>query len=199
MARHHRRPDSALLAGALASALRASSAQQNADVRLLGVRIRIATSVVAAILWSLGHSSVLAQSKQEGERLLRGQEQMLGISCRALHPKAHEFVSSHVAPLANRSTAAPLEQRFVDMMKEVREFADQTHKCYGLEPIALHSRLPFPSDFGELHEVLRHASEFINSFQSGEPELVRSFRLKELQKRMYELKTGTGRRYPSRV
>ena len=157
------------------------------------------TSAIAAILWSLGGSSVLAQSKQEGERLLRDQEQRLGISCRALHPKAHEFVNSHVAPLANRPAAAPLEQRSVDMMKEARQLADQTHSCYGLEPIARHSRLSFPSDFGELHEVLRHASEFINSFRSGEPEVARTFRLKELQKRMHELKTGTGRRYSPRV
>jgi hypothetical protein len=116
-----------------------------ADVRLLGVRLRTATPVIAAILWSLGYSPVLAQSKQEGERLLRDQEQRLGISCRALHPKAHEFVKSQVVPLANRPTAAAaLEQRFVDMMKDAGEFADQTHKCYGLEPIALHSRLSFP-------------------------------------------------------
>lgn len=167
---------------------------------MLGVRIRIATPVLAAILWALGYSPVLAQSKQEGERLLRNQEQRLGISCRALHPKAHEFVNSHVAPLANRPTAAAaLEQRFFDMMKDAGEFAEQTHKCFGLEPIAIHSRLSFPSDFGELHEVLRHASEFIGSFRSGEPEVVRGFRLKELQKRMHELKTGTGRRYPPRV
>jgi hypothetical protein len=166
---------------------------------LRGVRIRIATAVIAAILWSLGYAPVLAQSKQEGERLLRDQEQKLGISCRALHPKAHEFVNAHVAPLANRPTgAAALEERFVGMMKDARELADQTHKCYGLEPIARHSRLSFPSDFGELHEVLRHASEFIHSFRSGEPEVARAFRLKELQKRMHELKTGTGRRYPPR-
>jgi hypothetical protein len=164
------------------------------------VRIRITTPVIAAILWSLEYSPVLAQSKPEGEGLLRDQEQRLGISCRALHSKVHEFVNSHVAPLANRPTAAAaLEQRFVDMMKDARDFADQTHKCYGLEPIALHSRLSFPSDFGELHEVLRHASEFISSFRSGEPEVARAFRLKELQKRMHELKTGTGRRYPPRV
>jgi hypothetical protein len=157
----------------------------------------VTVNSIAAIMWLLAHSSVLAQSTQEAERLLRDQEQRLGVSCRALHPKAHEFVNSHVAPLTNRATAhAALEQRFVDMMKEAREFADQTHKCYGLEPIALHSRLSFPSDFGELHEVLRHASEFINSFRSGEPEVARAVRLKELQKRMHELKTGTGRRYP---
>ena len=131
--------------------------------------------------------------------MLRNQEQRLGISCSALHPKAHEFVNSHVAPLANRPSAAALEERFVDVMRDARELAGQTHQCYGLEPIALHSRLSFPSDFGELHEVLRHASEFIGSFRSGEPEVARAFRLKELQKRMHELKTGTGRRYPPRV
>jgi hypothetical protein len=164
------------------------------------VRIRIATPVIAAILWSLGYTPVLAQSKQEGERLLRDQEQRLGISCRALHPKAHAFVNGHVIPLTNRPTAAaPLEQQFVDMLKDARELADQTHKCYGLEPVALHSRLSFPSDFGELHEVLRHASEFISAFGQGEPEVARTFRLKELQKRMHELKTGTGRRYPPRA
>jgi hypothetical protein len=173
---------------------------QRSNSRLLGVRIRRATPAIAAILWSLGYSPALAQSKQEGERLLRDQEQRWGVSCRALHPKAHEFVNSHVAALANLPTAAAaLEQRFVDMTKDAREFADQTHKCFGLEPIALHSRLSFPSDFGELHEVLRSASEFISSFRSGEPEVVRALRLKELQKRMHELKTGTGRRYPSRV
>jgi len=191
---------SALLTDALGLQLRRARRAARREPRLLCVRIRLTTPVIAAILWLLGYSPVIAQSKQEGERLLRDQEQRLGVSCRALHPKAHEFVNSHVAPLVNRpATDATLEQQFVDTMKDTRKFADQTHKCYGLEPIALNSRLSFPSDFGELHEVLRHAAEFIGSFGSGEPGVARAFRLKELQKRMHELKTGTGRRYRPRV
>jgi hypothetical protein len=168
--------------------------------RLARMRYRTAASLISAILALLPPSSALGQSKQEGERLLRDQEQRLGISCKSLHQKAHAFVESHVAPLASRSTvAAPMEQRFIEMTQEARVLADQTHKCYGLQPIAIHSRLSFPPDFGELHEVLRRALELVNSFQSGEPEAAKAFRLKDLQKHMHQLKTGTGRRYPGRV
>jgi hypothetical protein len=159
----------------------------------------ITTAVLAAMLSFLPGAVALAQSSKQGEQLIRDQEKRLGVSCKSVHPKAHQFIKSTVAPLAERSSAAlPLEPRFATATREAKELADQTLKCYGLEPIALHSRMPFESDFGELHEVLRHAAELIESAGSKEPETVRSFRLKELQKRMHELKTGSGRRYPAR-
>ena len=137
-----------------------------------------------------GHS--LAQSqKQMGERLIQEQERRAKVNCKALHPVAHKFVAEHVRSLAS----GPRVGGSSASANEALSLAEQTHACYGIEPIARHTGIPFESDFGELSEVLRQAHRYL---ANKDPSMA-DFELKQLQKRLEELRTGTGRRYPVRT
>jgi hypothetical protein len=95
--------------------------------------------------------------------------------------------------------SGPLRERYAAVSKEASELSDQTLKCYGIEPIAKNTGVPFESDFGELHEVLRTAHEFIQSIIARKHEVLRKHNQSELRKRYDELKSGTGRRYRART
>jgi hypothetical protein len=143
-----------------------------------------------------------AQSpKESAERFIADQERRWNISCRAVHPKAHQFVREYIPSLleAGIDNLGMLQDRATSLSKEVSELSDQTLKCYGLEPAARNTGSPFQSDFGELHEVLRTAHEFIDSVIARKHEVLRKHNQRELQKRYDELKSGTGRRYRTRT
>jgi hypothetical protein len=140
-------------------------------------------------------------SKESAERFIADQERRWNISCRSVHPKAHQFVSKYVPSLIESGIDdfGAFQDRYTSLSKEVSELSDQTLKCYGLEPAAKTTGIPFESDFGELHEVLRTAHEFIESVIAKKHEVLRKHNQTELRKRYDELKSGTGRRYRTRT
>mgnify|MGYP006908236035 CR=1 FL=1 len=169
--------------------------------RLLSVsRILV---IVAASAAAVGMTDEeFGQSRrQPGERPIQEQERRWNISCNSIHPSAHRFVKQHVAPLLNAGIDAPgaLRERYQPIGREASELSDKTLKCFGIEPIAINTGVPFESDFGELHEVLRTAHELIESIIENKPKVLREHYHGELRKRFDELKSGTGRRYPART
>lgn len=156
---------------------------------------------VASLAALLVAQQAPAQSQREAaERLVAEQERLWNVSCRGVHPKAYSFVRGHIAELLDpgiHASAAPAE-RLAAVSTEALQLSDQTLKCHGIEPLARHAGLPFESDFGELHEVLRTAHELLESVVEGKQEVLRQHKQAELRKRYDELKAGTGRRYRAR-
>lgn len=161
---------------------------------------RCFTGVAAAAALLLAHQALGQPQRESGERLIRNQEQRWNISCKEIHPRAHKFVAEYVPRLLITAIDGPepLRNRYASLATEASELSDQTLKCYGIEPIAINTGIPFESDFGELHEVLRTAHELIESITSEKHEVLRNHYRGELQKRYDELRSGTGRRYRTR-
>lgn len=163
------------------------------------VTLRLIAVSVAALAPA---QQAFGQSQREsGERLIGDQERRWNISCNSIHPRAHLFVTKRVPSLLNSGTdgSGPLQDRYASVGKEAAELSDKTLKCFGIEPIAKHTGVPFESDFGELHEVLRTAHEFIESIIAKKHQVLRDHNHGELRKRYDELKSGTGRRYRTRT
>ena len=152
-------------------------------------RIWLSISMALGIATFASHGFAQSQ-KQMGERLIQQQEQRAKVNCKSLHPAAHRFVAEHVRPLASGPKVGGSA-----IAEEALSLAEQTHACYGIEPIARHTGVPFESDFGELSEVLRQAHRYLVNKDAA----MADFELKQLQKRLDELRTGTGRRYPVRT
>ncbi len=164
-------------------------------------------AAVAVWLLAVDRASIAqSQQQQRGEELIRNQEKIWGLSCKAVHPKAHSFVAQFVPTLLTmpKDGSGPLASKYEALNAEARELSDKTLKCYGIEPIALHSGVSFPPDFGELHEVLREAHDLLQFFagESQYPPQVReemkTWQREQLRKSHEALKSGTGRRYRSR-
>jgi hypothetical protein len=149
----------------------------------------------------LAHPAGGQSQRAFGERSIADQERRWNISCKSIHPRAHQFATQHIASLLSSGVdgSGPLQERYASLSKEASELSDQTLKCYGIEPIAKTTGVPFESDFGELHEVLRTTHEFIDSIITKKHEVLRKHYQSELRKRYDELKSGTGRRYRTRT
>ena len=162
---------------------------------------RCLVSTLAGGVLLLAQQTFGQSQRESGERLIRDQEQRWNISCESIHPRAHKFVAEYIPRLLTAGTdgSGPLHGRYASIGKEASELSDQTLKCYGIEPIARNTGVPFESDFGELHEVLRTTHEFIESIVSKKHQVLRDHNRSELRKRYDELKSGTGRRYRTRT
>jgi hypothetical protein len=162
-------------------------------------RCLIAANAAAALLLA---AQAFGQSQREsGERLIRDQEHRWNIFCKSIHSSAHKFVAEYVASLLSTVAdgSGPLQSSYASVGKEASELSGQTLKCYGIEPIARNSGVPFEPDFGALHEVLRTTHEFIESIIAKKHQVLRDHNRSELRKRYDELKSGTGRRYRTRT
>ena len=149
--------------------------------------MRVWAAIVACIL--AGHA--VAQSR--GEHLIREQEQRLKVSCKALHPRAHQFLKDHVPDLLGGTTAQGLDFT----LREAAELRNQTQKCYGIEPIARHTGVAFPADFGELQRVLDAVHDLAESVLSKKPAALQDRDRRELRERYDALKSGVGKRLPA--
>jgi hypothetical protein len=156
---------------------------------------------LAAAVLLLAQQAFGQSQRESGERLVREQERIWNISCKSIHPSAHKFVAEYVPRLLSTGAdgSGPIQERYASIGKEASMLSDQTLKCYGIEPIARNTGIPFESDFGELHEVLRTAHEFIESIVAKKHEVLRDHNRSELRKRYDELNSGTGRRYRTRT
>lgn len=160
---------------------------------------RLTLALAAALLFV---QPALAESRREAaERLIAEQERLWHVSCRSVHPKAYHFVRGHIAELLDpgiEAAGAAAEERYSAVSTEALQLSDQTLKCHGIEPLARNGGVPFETDFGELHEVLRTAHELLESVITKKPEVLRQHSQSELRKRYEELNSSTGRRYRAR-